>query len=200
MSKYLAAIRAEVRQMLRDEFVSGKDYEWKDDEIDMHIGHCLREISKVSPYETKETLTTTADSRDLDLSSITDLLEVKKCEFRVGKDPQQFRNFSVWGDTLTMDTTIDPSAGESVYVYCHKLHSLTNSSSTLKVLHEMLLVDGVCAYAAMAKAREHINKVNVGGGGTARDLLTWGQNKLLLYRAELEGLKKPTVRWEEPKD
>lgn len=193
MSKYLSAIRAEIRQMLRDEFVSGTDFEFANDEIDIHIGHCLREISKVKPYETKETLTTTADSKELDISSITDLLEVEKVEYPAGEDPREFRNFSIWGDALTIDIDTAPATtGENVYLYCAKLHSLTQSSSTLKPLLEMLLVDGVCAYAAIAKAREHINKINVGGGRTPADMLAWGQNKLLIFKAELRGIAEPT--------
>jgi len=200
MAEYLSAIRAEVRQFLKDEFVSGEEFEWKDDELDIHIGHCLQEISKVSPYETKETLTTTADSKELDISSITDLLRVEKVEYPAGEDPREFRNFSIWRDALTIDIDTAPATtGEDVYLYCAKLHSLTEDSSTLKPLQEMLLVDGVCAYAAIAKAREHINKVNVGGAGTAKDLLVWGQNKLALYKVELGRLSKPTSRREYPK-
>ncbi|MBA7583323.1 hypothetical protein ES708_25265 [subsurface metagenome] len=202
MGKNLSAIRAEIRQMLRDEFEAGTEFEWKDDELDLHIGHCLREISRCSPYETKETLKTTDGSRKLDISSIEDLLEIPQeegVEYPVGEDPQAFRNFSIWGDTLTIDTTLTPSADEDVYLYCAKLHSLTESASTLKPRQEMFLVDGVCAYAAIAKAREHINKVNVGGSRVAPDLLVWGQNKLVLYKQDLRGVPQAQTYTEYPK-
>ena len=271
--KYLSAVRAEIRQMLRDEF-TGEDYEWKEDELDIHIGHCLREISKVSPYIVREVKTTIANSRELDISSIEDLIRIEKLEYPTGNYPRKYRNLKeIDQDTIEMDTTLIPDAGgsgtltgtvtftsgsaaitgsgtafstelkvgyhikkstgtrwyriysitsdtaltlaeasrdtgadteaeycyETVYLYCSKFHSLTESSSTLKISEETLLVDGVCAYAAIAKAREHINKVNVGGAGTARDLLVWGQNKLALYKLELGGLVKPRGRREYPK-
>lgn len=276
MANNKSGIRALVRQLLRDEFVSGVDYEWKDDELDIHIDNVLRQISRVSPYMVKEVLTTIENSKELDISSIEDLIRIEKLEYPTGNSPRSYRNFKeIDADTIEIDTTLVPDAGgsstltgtvtftsgsaaitgsgtafstelavgyhikksggtrwyliysiesdtaltlaeasrdtgadtadatqycyETVYVYCAKLHSLTKSSSTLNPLQEILLVDGVCASAAIAKAREHINKVNVGGAGTAKDLLVWGQNKLALYKLELGGDQKPRGRHEEAK-
>lgn len=198
--KYLSEIRAEVRQFLRDQFASGVDYTWEDDELDIYIRDCLGEISERWPYGTKETLTTTADSKELDISSIEDLLYVDEVEYRVGYNPQRSRNFSIWGDTLTLDTSFYPEADEDVYLYCAKLHSLTESSSTLKPQLERVLVLGVSARAAQAKARTYINKVNVGGGKTAADLQAWGVNQLALYRQELMRISKPRIFREHSKD
>ena len=200
MSKNLSAVRAIVRQMLRDEFASGTAFVWEDDELDLHIAACLAEISERCPYEVKETLTTTASSKELDISSIEDLLEVDKIEFRTGQDPPDYRNLGVFGDTLTMDIDFLPAADENVYLYCHKLHQLTESSSTLKPQLERVLVLGVCGNAAIAKAQSQINKVNIGGGRTPADLQSWGINKLVLYRADLRRLTKPRTSRTYPKD
>jgi len=200
MSKNLSAVRGIIRQFLKDEFQAGVDLVWKDDELDLHINDCLAEISEHYPYEVKETLTTTASSKELDISSIEDLLEVDKIEYKVGQDPQDFRNHSVFGDTLTMDIDFLPSADENVYLYCHKLHQLTESSSTLKPQLERILVLGVCGNAAIAKAQSQINKVNIGGGRTPSDMQAWGINKLALYRAELRRLVKPKTQRRYPKD
>ncbi len=190
--KTLSGVRSIIRQFLLDEFAVGIDLTWQDDELDLHIGHVLSEIARSSPYEVKETLTTTASSKELDISSIDDLLFVDEVEYPAGEDPRGFRNFSVWGDTLTIDIDTAPAAtGEDVYLYCAELHSLTESSSTLKPLQELLLIDGVCAYAAIAKSKDYINKVNVGGARTAADMLAWGQNKLAIYKADLSRLVKP---------
>ena len=63
------------------------------DELDAHIQHTLVEVSQAVPYEDKETLTTTEDSRELDISSIRDnLLEIEKIEYKVDKHPRQYRN------------------------------------------------------------------------------------------------------------
>jgi len=129
--KILSAIRTTVRQFLRDEFESAEDYDFPDDEIDLHIADCLVEISERRPYEVKETLTTTATSKELDISSIVDLLEVDKIEFRTAQDPPDYRNCEVFGSILTMDINFKPLADENVYLYCHKVHQLTEDTSTL---------------------------------------------------------------------
>jgi len=196
--KTLSAIRTTVRQFLRDEF-SETDYKWEDDELDLHIGDCLAEISERVPYQVKETLTTTASSKELDISSIEDLLEVDKIEFRTGQDPPDYRNCSVFGSMLTMEIDFLPSAGEDVYLYCHKLHQLTEDSSTLSPQIERLLVLGVTARAAIAKAQSHINKVNIGGGRTPAELQGWGVSQLALYRAGLKRLARARTYTEYPK-
>ena len=275
MGKYLSGILAEARQFLLDEFSSGEDFEWEDDELNIHIGHCLREISKISPFMAREVLITIEDSRELDISGIENLIYIDRLEYPIGNDPRSYRNFKeIDNETIEIDTTLTPdTSGESdtltgtvtftdgstaitgsgtaftteleadyfikkstgirwyriksiesdtaltlaevshddgadtaevtqycyevVYVFCAELHRLTESSSTLKPLEEMLLVDGVCAYAAIAKARSLINKVNIGGASTARDLLVWGQNKLALFKTELRG--RPRVYRDYPK-
>lgn len=145
----LSAIRTNIRQLLRDEFVSGSDFEFPDDEIDIHIANCLIEISQRMPYEVKETLTATA-SKELDISSIDDLLEVVKIEYEVDGEPPNYHNCSVFGDILRMDVSSSPAAGDSIYLFCHKVHQLTESSSSLKPQLELLLIEGVVAYVAQA--------------------------------------------------
>ena len=151
--KYLSAIRAIVRQCLRDEYLPGQEYAFEDDEIDIHIALCLEEISERRPYEVKETLTTTTGSKELDISTIEDLLELDpghEIEYPVGKDPPDYHNASRFGDTVRMEVDRVPGAGESVYLYCHKVHQLTESQSTLNLELEKVLVEGVVAKVALA--------------------------------------------------
>lgn len=278
MAKYLSGIRATVRQFLSDEFVYDTDLEWEDDELDLHIGTCLGEISDYKPYVVREILTTIANSRVLDISSIEDLIRINKLEYPTGNDPRDYRNFiNLDAETIEIDTTLTPIAGgsgtltgtvtftngsaaitgsstlfstelesgyhikkstgtrwyriysiesataltlaepclettgadtadvtqycyETVYLYCEKLHSLTESSSTLTVQLERILVIGVSARAAIAKSRSLINKVNVGGGRTPADMQTWGVGQLALYRSELSRITPPRSRRQYPKD
>jgi len=148
-AKMLSGIRALVRQFLSDEF-SQTEQDFQDDELDLYISHTLAEISQRRPYEVKETLTTTASSKELNISSIEDLLEVDKVEFRTGQEPPDYRNCSIFGNTLRMDITFLPGANENVYLYCHKLHQLTESTSTLSPQLEKVLIDGAVAQAALA--------------------------------------------------
>lgn len=189
MAKLLSGIRAVARQKLSDE-LKGSDvaYKWSDDELDVYISDCLIEMSPYLPYEVKETVTTTASSRELDLSAINDLLEVKEVEYPVDKQPRRFRQFSVFGDDLRMELDTAPSAVADVYLYCKKYHSLSDTASTLNPTLERILVLGVCGQAAIAKARTKINKVNVGGGGVAANFQSWGLAQLALYYEELNKL------------
>jgi len=148
MGNPLPAIKAKVHQALRDEFVDGAEQDFQEDELDLHIADCLVEISQRRPYEVKETKTTKA-SRDLDISTIEDLLEVDKVEFPVGSDPPDYRNVSIFGDTLTIDIDTKPTADQTIYLFCLKLHQLTEVSSTLPTQLESLLVTGVVAKAAL---------------------------------------------------
>lgn len=160
--KTLSAIRALIRQMLRDEFVSSDvELEWEEDELDLHIGECLAEISECSPYEKKETVKTTAGSVELDISSITDLLYIDEVEYRVGKTPKEMRDCSIFGDILTIETDLSPLADEDVYLYCHKLHQLTESTSTLKPQLERILILGVTAKAALSWSNEVRKQITV---------------------------------------
>jgi len=274
--KYLSAIRARIRQVLKDEFAEGVDLEWEDDELDIYIDDCLQEISERSPYKAVEVKTTIANSRILDLSDIENLLWIEKLEYPTGNDPGDFRNFiEIDAETIEIDTTLDPSAGgsgtltgtvtftkgsatvtgsgtdfdgeleagyhikkstssrwyriysvdsdtqvtlaepsrdtgadtedatqycyETVYVYCAKLHELTEDSSTLKPQHERLLIQGVSGRAAISKSRELINAINVGGAGTPSNMQAWGINQLTLYREGLRRIEETRTYREYPK-
>ncbi len=158
MSKALSAVRAIIRQFVRDEFSETTEQDFQDDEIDLHIGEVKDEISERSPYVVKETLKTTEGSRELDISSIEDLLEIEKLEYPVGSTPRDYRNLiEIDAETIEIDTTRTPGADEDVYVYCRKLHQLTEETSTLGPQLERLVIAGSVPLVALA----WINQVRV---------------------------------------
>lgn len=184
--KDISAIRGIVRQLLRDEFKSSDvDYEFPDDEIDIHIGEVLTEISQVRPYESRETVTSDG-TKEVDISDIEGLLEIVKAEYPTGNDPPDYCKVSVFGGTARLDTT--PTSGENVYLYCHKVHELTESSSTLDPIMEKVLVEGTVAKAALAwlnKMRAQIVPQS------ARWYHQWANSHLMLYHNSLNGLSRP---------
>ena len=228
-SRLLPAIRSTVRQLLKDEFLEGVAQDFQNDEIDIHIGEAKAEISERSPVVVKEVLTTIANSKVLDISSIEDLLEIEKAEYPIGEEPRKFRNVEYLdNETIEIDTNLTPSAGgsgtitgtvtfatgsatvtgsgtsflddleinylirpsggtrwyrvysiasdteltldepvrssdtgadtvdltqycyEAVYLYCRKLHQLTEESSTLTPQLERVLIDGTVAKVALS--------------------------------------------------
>lgn len=190
MANTLDGIRAIIMQVLKDE----TGLEWKPDEIDVHIGEVVKEMSEARPYEVKESVTLTASGKnEVDISSITDLISIPYGEYPVDKDPREYRNVKIFGDTATLVTNRRPSGDETAYLYCHKVHTLTESQSTLSPTMERLAVVGVVAKAAIAKARSQINKTVVGGIKTPAEQQSWGMNKLAEYRIGLRAITKQRI-------
>ena len=257
MAKSLSAIRQIVRQILKDEYTS-EDYDFADDELNIHINEALIELSQRSPYEVKESLTIANKSgkatstsalhlvdatnaqfvagdvgktvynatdeteatvstfnsasdltidtdimasgesyylynadctsgKQVNISDITDLIEVEKAEYETRQDPQEFRNVSIFGDIATLDIPFTPTDGNEVFLYCHKVHTLTESSSTLKPALEKVLIEGVIAKAAQGwlnKMRDQIVP------NTLKWYQDWANNQLLLYRNSLSSISK----------
>jgi len=176
MANNLDGIRTLVRQLLRDEFDPDRTMEWQSDELDQYIYECLLDISEARPYEVKEKISLTVNSVEYDVSTIEDLMAVVAAEYPADTTPNRdIRNVTRWGNTVRINTTRRPSGTETAYLYCEKIHSLTESASTLTPELERLLVIGVAAKAARARSRSQINKQNVGGSRVSREHLTWAQ-------------------------
>ena len=114
---------------------------------------------------------------------------VEAVEYPVGKFPQRYQRFSLWGDTLTLLGEEIPD-GSDVYIYYGKLHTLSTEISTIPAEYEDLISYGAGGYAAVEWAAFAINRVNIGGTMTPGEFLAWGNEKLKHFRAELRRLGK----------
>ena len=189
----LTDMRARIRKDLHDE--DSQNYRWTDSDLNRHIDHAVRELSLSCPLEAKATLSTTAESRDLSLSSLSDLVETEAVEYPAGDYPPSYVRFSVWADTLTLLIDSLPGDAEDVYIYYGKLHTLNADSSTIPAKLEDLVALGAAAYAAIEWASFATNRVNLGGAETWRNYLTWGQDRLAAFMRDLsKHSKKNTVR------
>ena len=189
MAYTLTQIKAQIAQELQD---TGKLI-WSDAEIEDAVKDALRELSLYAPNIVKETLATTATSKDLDISSIADLIYVSEVEYEVGKDPRRWRNFTIRGKTLTIEIDFAPSAGQSVYLYCAKPHILTDASSTLSPELERIIVSLASARLAVSKGAKSIDAVTIGGGSVWANYQTWGERKLAIGLSELKRLVSPKI-------
>lgn len=181
----LSDMGARIRKDLHDE--DSQNYRWSDDELNRHIDRAVRELSLSCPLEAKAELSTTAESRDLSLSSLSGVVEIEAVEYPVANYPPSYVRFSVWSDTLTLLIDSLPGDGEDVYVYYGKLHTLDADSSTIPTKLEDLVATGAAAYAAIEWASFATNRVNLGGSDIWRNYLTWGQDRLAQF---LKGLAK----------
>ena len=181
----LTEMRTVVRRDLKDE--DAQNYRWTNDELDRHIAHTVKDFSEAIPLEQQATKATTSDSRELDISSLSDRVMVAAVEYPVDKFPKRYQRFSLWGDTLTLLGDEVPD-GSNAYIYYGNLHTLDAQGSTIAGQFEDLVAVGAEGYAALEWAVYATNRVNVGGSVTSEEFLRWGQDKLRYFRAELKRL------------
>ncbi|MBI2724601.1 MAG: hypothetical protein HYX50_06010 [Chloroflexi bacterium] len=183
MATTLPTIRARVRQDLHDEDATA--YRWPDAVLDRHITRAVAEYSLHAPLEQKSTLTTAAGSRDLSLASLVDLIDVEAVEWPAGDFPPSRVAFSRWQTTLTMDVVDVPAAGQNVFVYWTRVHTLDTSSSSLPTSHEDIVASGAAAYAALDWTSFATNRINTGGDDVWGRYKAFGEERLRSFRAEL---------------
>ncbi len=181
----LADMRAIVRRDLHDE--DEDNYRWTDDELNRHIARAVKDFSEHLPCEQEATKATTSDSRELDISDLSDRVAVTAVEYPVDQFPRRYQRFSLWGDTLTVLSEEIPD-GSNAYIYYGKLHTLDAGGSTIAGQYEDLVATGAAGYAAIEWAIFAVNQVNVGGGITPREFLGWGRERLSEFRKELRRL------------
>ena len=190
--KTLSAIRHTVRQLLRDEFTTaGTDF--APDELDIHINEVLEKISERRPYEYRETVESDG-TKEVDISDIEDLTgdKVEKAEYPTGSDPPDYCNVSIFGDTLRLNITTAPTSGDDIYLYCHKVHQLTESASTLSPDLERVLVEGTVAKAALAWCAEQMRKGIM--PASVKTHHTWANNQFMIYQNSLRDIT-PSKAW-----
>ncbi|TET25322.1 MAG: hypothetical protein E3J67_04140 [Dehalococcoidia bacterium] len=183
----LIEMRAIVRRELHDEDTA--NYRWSDDELERHITRTVKEFSEALPYEQKVTMATTAGSRELDISTLSDRVMIEAVEYPVDEFPRRYQQFALWGDTLTILGDEVPD-GSNAYIYYGKLHTLDEAGSTIPPYLEDLIATGGGGYAAIEWAAYAINRVNVGGTMTPKEFLVWGKERLKYFNSELKRLSR----------
>jgi hypothetical protein len=181
----LATMRSIVRRDLKDE--DAQNYRWSDDELDRHIARAVKEFSEAMPLPAKATLPTTADSRVIDISPLTDRVMVAAVEYPLGLFPPSYQRFALWGHALTLFGDEVPD-GSDCNVYYGVLHNLDAEGTTIPTKHEDLIATGAEGYAAVEWASYAINRVSVGGTTTPKEFLAWGNQRLERFRSELKRL------------
>lgn len=179
-----------VRRELKDE----SSVLWSDDELTRHIDRAVAELSEAIPLEQKATIATTADSRQVDISSLSDRVMVEAVEYPVDEFPKIYQRFALWADTLTLLGSEVPD-GSDCYLYYGRLHTLDAVTSTVPAKCEDMVAAGAAGYAALAWGVYAVNRVNVGGAATPREYCIWGKERLRFFSQEVKKLgRKSRVR------
>jgi len=181
----LNTMRTVVRRDLKDE--DAANYRWSDDEIDRHIARAVKEFSEAVPFPAKATLPTTAGSRVIDISPLTERVMVEAVEYPLEMFPPSYQKFALWGHALTLFGEETPD-GCDCNVYYGMLHTLDTEGSTIPTRYEDLVATGAEGYAAVEWASFAINRVSLGGTTTPQEFLAWGNERLEQFRSELRRL------------
>ena len=179
----IADMRTLVRRHLRDN--DPADPRWPDDELDAHIQHALRDLSRAAPLEAVSNVAAVAGSREVSLAPLRGLLDVEGVEFPLNLHPACFVPFSLWGGSLTLQVDPPPARDDQLRVYFTRLHTLDATSSTVPDALQDTLAMGAAAFAALAFASYAANRVNLGGEDTARRYRIWGNERLEAFQLAL---------------
>lgn len=175
----------DLRDALRIELHDEDSDRWDDDVLDRHLQRAARQLAFVWPREQKSTLSTTDGSRDLSLTSLSDLVRILAVEYPVSQYPASYVQFSRFGDTLTLLVDQAPGDAENVAVYWGSLHTLDSMTSTLPVVAEDAVITGAAGYAAVEWASFATNRANVSGPDAVADYLAWGERQLARFHEML---------------
>lgn len=158
---------------------------WTDEALTRHINHAVRELSERIPDQKKTTLTTTASSRDISISSLSNLINIEAVEWPTGEYPPNYVPYQVWGTTLTLLVDGAPSSVQNVNVYWNSHHQVDGGQSTLPSWAEDILVTGAVGYAAQAQSVNAIDRVNLGGDLVANKYRQFAESRLRAFRSAL---------------
>ncbi len=102
------------------------------DELDSFMPAALAKISQYKPWQVKTTKSTVAAIRDITLTTGDKwrLLGIEKLEYLVDQEPPVYRNYSRFGDVLSIKIDTRPPAAADIYFFWNKVHLLQEALGT----------------------------------------------------------------------
>lgn len=169
-------------------------YGYDQDDIDEAIRWALHRYTEIYPDRTETSLTLVADGREVDISSITDYLEVERVWWDYDSAdpvyPPDWRDFELWrsGDILFIKDGNEPATGEVVRVFYSRVQAINGldsaSVTTIRADHETLLVGGAAGYVVQERIQEESGRYG------SRKLRDWGEARLREFERGLKALAR----------
>jgi len=181
----LTEMRARVREDLQD--TDSQNYRWTDDEVDGAIERVVIEYSLHAPIEQQDDIATTDGDTELDISSLSGLLEIESVEFPIGQTPKYLQRTEYWADKLYME---DEGDGEDARLRWLKKHTLTAESTTIPAEHEEIIVLGVTGYLAMSASAYTVDRASIAGRHATINFNAWGKERLARYDKKLKAIAR----------
>jgi len=181
----LTEMRARIREDLQD--TDSQNYRWMDDEVEGAIDRVVTEYSLHAPIEQQDDIATTEGDTELDISSLTGVLEVESVEFPIDRSPKYLQRTEYWAGHLYME---DEGDGEDARVRWLKKHILTAESTTIPTEHEEIIVLGATGYLAMSASAYTVDRASIAGRHATINYKAWGKERLDRYDKKLKAVSR----------
>jgi len=181
----LTEMRARIREDLQD--TDSQNYRWTDDEVDGAIDRVATEYSLHAPIEQQDDIATTDGDTELDISSLSGLLEIESVEFPIGQTPKYLQRTEYWAGHLYMQ---DEGDGEDARVRWLKKHTLAAGSTTIPTEHEEIIVLGATGYLAMSASAYTVDRASIAGRHATINFKAWGKECLDRYDKKLKAVSR----------
>lgn len=168
-------------------------FSYDQDDIDEAIRWALHRYNEAHPDRTETSLTLSADGREVDISSITDYLQIERVWWDYDSSdpahPPRWRDFEVWpGDVLFINDADEPQSSDVVRIFYTRLHTINGldsaSVTTLPADQETLIVAGASGYTAQERVQDEAYRY------VPRKLREWASARLKEFEAGLKRIAR----------
>ena len=176
----------EMRQRVREDLMDTDPAQqlWSDNDIENMVQRVVDEYSLRAPIESQDDVLTTASSREIDISSLTDLIKVVSVEYPVDQTPPYYQRFNYWAGHLSM--TDEGDGVQNARVRWTKRHEVTTTSTTIPEEHAEIIILGTTGYLAMSISAYTVDRATMSGDRATINYRDWGKERLQQYKAELK--------------
>ena len=166
---------------------------WDSSVLDAALRQALAAYTASCPHTIKAVVTLTESSRTVDLSSLTDLVDILLVEYPYLENGMSFSpGWQLFRDRMAAKLVLTlnhlPQPGEQIsllYTACHTIEGLDSAALTsVEPQDEPLLVCGAAGYAACSRALQRANAYEFPRPGSLT-LNTWGRQMLSRFDAAL---------------
>jgi hypothetical protein len=188
---------AAMRDLLEGDLDDAGNAVWSTDQIDRAIAKALNDYSRVNPSQAVDTISLTADGREIDVSSLSGLIRIVRVWWPyTASDPEyppQWVRWAKWGDALSIISDEEPQSGDVVRVFYHRAREIEDlggaAATTVPAEDEEVVVRGAAAYCALQKGRGAVGEAGV-STETPEHWLKWGMAQMELFRESLREVRR----------
>ncbi|MGQ9503104.1 MAG: hypothetical protein ACUVSF_13995 [Anaerolineae bacterium] len=189
MATNLTTLRARVARTLAD----AGNLAWSTDDLDEGIRKALFDYSLAIPLLRTADITLTQDGRQIDLSSLSNSIQVVDVWLPYDPDETEPRRqpFRHWVaiNTLFIEGVYVPRAGDTAHIFYQAYHTLEGldnaTTTTFPDPHANTITLGAAAYCVASRAVDLTDQVTVDRDAVVR-LQTWARRAMLDFQDRLK--------------